>query len=357
METQKERELVRERMRGCLLVGAMGDALGRKAEFLSWEALKAEYGAGGVRELEKDGKTLKAPITDDTQMTLFTASGLLWADYLKKEKRDGRSYAECGILPSYLRWLYTQGWGEEDGSWLKLQNFERGQKTPILSVRELYEERGPGRACIVGLKSRQEKKMFDLTRKVNANSKGCGTVMRVAPVGLYFYRDPAAAYEEGKKSAAITHGHPTGQIAAGAFAEIIARVTGGEWLEEAIENVLKRVEGEERGGETASAVRLAVKLAESDAGTHASIAKLGEGWVAEEALAIALYCALTQRNSRKALIAAVNHDGDSDSTGAVCGNLLGAMYGMHGIPKDWLETVELRDFIEETADNLYQAVK
>ena len=90
METQKEQEIVRERMRGCLLVGAMGDALGRKAEFLSWEALKAEYGAGGVRELEKDGKTLKAPITDDTQMTLFTASGLLWADYLKKEKHDGR---------------------------------------------------------------------------------------------------------------------------------------------------------------------------------------------------------------------------------------------------------------------------
>ena len=198
--------------------------------------------------------------------------------------------------------------------------------------------------------------MFDLTRKVNANSKGCGTIMRVAPVGLYFYRDPAAAYEEGKKSAAITHGHPTGQIAAGAFAEIIARVTGGEWLEDAIENVLKRVEGEERGGETASAVRLAVKLAESDAGTHASIAKLGEGWVAEEALAIAVFCAVRHQDDFAAAIrAAVNHKGDSDSTGAICGNILGTWLGKEAVEQAFdLEKLELRDVTETIARDLYR---
>ena len=348
----------KERFEGCMLVGAAGDALGAPVEGADLSTIKAFYGKAGIRNFEVRKNRRKGYITDDTQMSLFTASGLLWADYLKKQKGDKRSFAECGLFPSYLRWLHTQNGEDSDGEWLKLQEFEQGQKTPIMTVKELYARRGPGRACRGGLYFRKEKmKFFDVTFPVNPLSKGCGGVMRAAPIGLYFYKDPARAFDEGVYSAALTHGHPTAQYATGCFAEIIARLVGGEILEEAIDNAVLRLRKNQECEETLRAVMMAVELAKSDGEREDAIKRLGKGWVADETLAIALYCALTERNSRKALIAAVNHNGDSDSTGAVCGNLLGAMYGLHGIPEEWFETLELCDFIKETADNLYETAK
>lgn len=85
---------------------------------------------------------------------------------------------------------------------------------------------------------------------------------------------------------------------------------------------------------------------------------LGQGWIAEETLEIAIYCALKYPNDiEKALIAAVNHGGDSDSTGAVTGNILGASLGAEGIPQKFIEKLELRDVILEIADDLYNDCK
>src|SRR2546426_12819573 len=84
-----------------------------------------------------------------------------------------------------------------------------------------------------------------------------------------------------------------------------------------------------------------------------AIARLGQGWIAEEALAISIYCALVARNLKQGVVLAVNHDGDSDSTGSIAGNLLGAMHGAKGIPKEWLESLELREVISELAEDLY----
>ena len=79
-----------------------------------------------------------------------------------------------------------------------------------------------------------------------------------------------------------------------------------------------------------------------------AIHALGEGWVAEEALAIALFCALRHRDDFAAAIrAAVNHKGDSDSTGAICGNILGAFLGAEAVAKAFdLEQLELKDIIQ-----------
>jgi ADP-ribosylglycohydrolase len=74
--------------------------------------------------------------------------------------------------------------------------------------------------------------------------------------------------------------------------------------------------------------------------------------VAEEALAIALYCALVAPNLEEAVVLAVNHSGDSDSTGAIAGNLCGALYGADSIPARWLDPLELRDAITAMADDL-----
>ena len=84
-----------------------------------------------------------------------------------------------------------------------------------------------------------------------------------------------------------------------------------------------------------------------------AIRELGGGWVAEETVAIALYCALRHADSfEDAVIAAVNHDGDSDSTGAVTGNIMGALLGMEGIPAAFVQPLELRDVLLATAKKL-----
>ncbi|MDD6944012.1 MAG: ADP-ribosylglycohydrolase family protein, partial [Muribaculaceae bacterium] len=90
---------------------------------------------------------------------------------------------------------------------------------------------------------------------------------------------------------------------------------------------------------------------------------LGEGWTGEEAWAIALYCAIRHiDNMEEAIIAAVNHDGDSDSTGAVCGNIMGAIYGYESMKRQRLfcpqdrelePTLELSNIILTLADDLY----
>lgn len=89
-----------------------------------------------------------------------------------------------------------------------------------------------------------------------------------------------------------------------------------------------------------------------------AIREIGQGWVAEETLAIAIYCSLKYSDDfDKAIIASVNHSGDSDSTGAVTGNILGAYLGLKSIPQKYLDNLELKDVILEIADDLYNDCK
>ena len=98
----------------------------------------------------------------------------------------------------------------------------------------------------------------------------------------------------------------------------------------------------------------AVKLSEKNINDLDAIHELGEGWVAEETLAIAVYCALKYEDDfEKAIIVSVNHNGDSDSTGAVAGNIIGAYLGMNAIPEKFLTNLELKDVIIEMAEDLY----
>ena len=93
-------------------------------------------------------------------------------------------------------------------------------------------------------------------------------------------------------------------------------------------------------------------LARTEPDAPAAVEQLGQGWVAEEALAISLYCALAASSFESALVLAVNHDGDSDSTGSITGNILGALLGEAVIPSRWLEPLEARDILEQMADDL-----
>ncbi len=103
---------------------------------------------------------------------------------------------------------------------------------------------------------------------------------------------------------------------------------------------------------TLAALDKARRLYFSDTASTDAIGQLGGGWIAEEALGIGVYCALKATDFEDGVIMAVNHDGDSDSTGLIAGHLLGATLGVSEIPARWLAPLELRDVIEEMADDL-----
>lgn len=332
-----------------LLGGAIGDALGYTVEFMKLEEIKARFGEEGITDLEPDRYTGKALFSDDTQMTLFTADGLIWA-YDRMRERGIGSFAGSGTYQSYLRWLYTQtkSLPDEHYGWLlDPQPHEVGSS--ILQYKELYSARAPGNTCLSALESN---KMGTIEKPIN-NSKGCGGVMRVAPVGLFLHKDPEQAFRVAAEIAAITHGHPSGYLAAGSLAVIIAELLNGKSLSESTEDAIAILKSYQHHEETLKSIEAAVELSRSDINPAKAISHLGEGWVAEEALAIALYCTLKETDFRKALILSVNHDGDSDSTGSICGNIIGAFQGLDALPGDWVNQVELKELIVDMAGKLY----
>ncbi|MDT0432292.1 MULTISPECIES: ADP-ribosylglycohydrolase family protein [Streptomyces] len=342
----------RARVRGALLGGAVGDALGNPVEFLSLDGIRRAHGDQGVRGLTADPDGVVGRITDDTQMTLFTAEGLIRAH--ARTRATGTAGSEYALVRNaYRRWLDTQNHPAPP---------DRGGDDPVRTgtLRKhpwLYARRAPGNACLTGLAAGHTPEPgtpLALPGPVNPQSKGCGTVMRSAPFGLVG-ADAPRAFELAARCARITHGHPTGGYAAGAFAAIVTHLLEGDSPAGAVlraMDLLARHRGHE---ETTAALRAAVDLAVPGRPSAEHVESLGAGWVAEEALAIAVYCALVlpgPDDVGEALLLSVNHSGDSDSTGSVCGNLLGAHHGDVALPASWLAATEGRAVIAELADDL-----
>ena len=336
-----------DRFRGCLIGGAAGDALGYAVEFMGERDIFRTFGEKGITEYElSKGKAL---FSDDTQMTLFTATGLLLGT------TRGMTRGVGGPSPFYIGLCYQD--------WLQTQEKAyspetRGRYSWLANIPELYSPRAPGNTCLAALRSGKP----GTTEEPINNSKGCGGVMRVAPIGLYFndrQMDVKDICRFGAEAAALTHGHPLGWMPAAALVQIIHEVSqNGAILLEAVLHALNTIdeiypESEERDSFT-NLIEKAIDLASEDMNDIKAIHQLGEGWVGDEALAIAVYCALKYSGDiDRALIAAVNHNGDSDSTGAIAGNIVGAQVGLSGIPAKYTENLELRDLIIEVADDLW----
>ena len=336
---------------GCLLGGAVGDALGWPVEFKSLAEIQLQFGEEGIT-LPVPNKDGLFEVTDDTQMTLFTAEGMLRAGTRAHHKGIGPSFASCAHH-AYRRWLVTQG---------ELESVAVDCDGWLMTVRGLYQRRAPGSTCLSALKRAE---WGTMERPLN-DSKGCGAVMRMAPVGL-FLQSPYVcgfldaqqrdeyAFRTGCELGAITHGHPSGYLTAGCLALLVARVIDGDSLDVALDKALTVLMGVPGHNETLQALQAARQLA-ADASAVPSpetVARLGKGWVGEEALAIAVYCALVAGNDfAYGVRLAVNHGGDSDSTGAITGNILGALLGRQAIPEIWLERLELRDVIETIGRDL-----
>lgn len=344
-----------ERIKGCLLGGAVGDALGYAVEFMRLPEILAQYGEGGIRRYALTRGV--AEISDDTQMSLFTANALLYGETQTRFFGVGKGPAGY-FREAYLDWLSTQAF-----AWPLPEMLESPRIAWLLNVPALFSPRAPGNTCLTALASGGEG-----TIETPANhSKGCGGVMRVAPIGAYLAGKPgwdaSKAALAGASAAAVTHGHPLGMIPAAALTHIVFTLACAETPDVAISVRCALDAMPALFGQTAylpdflRIMEKAVALAGADVPERDAIRTLGEGWVAEETLAIAVYCALKHpRDFEKAVVAAVNHNGDSDSTGAVTGNILGTALGADAIPPYYLNNLELRELIEELASDLYRDV-
>ncbi|HET9769606.1 MAG TPA: ADP-ribosylglycohydrolase family protein, partial [Acidimicrobiia bacterium] len=161
-----------------------------------------------------------------------------------------------------------------------------------------------------------------------------------------------AVFDLAVTAAGYTHGHPTGKLASGALAAAVGSLVQGAGLDEALDLTAAVLAGRPGHEETSAALAEARRLAAAGPPSADAVVALGEGWVAEEALAIAVYCALTGGTFEVAVRAAVNHSGDSDSTGAITGNLLGAAGGRGVVPEPWLAALAERALVERVVDDL-----
>lgn len=349
-------ERFKDRIRGSLIGGAIGDALGYPIEFMgSFAGIQRKYGMRGITRLDtrqwwmEDTCAIgKAVISDDTQMTLFTACGLLNA------KKEGKEFLH-GICEAYIEWYFTQIGKRKKGF----------RQCWIGSLPDFNIRRAPGQTCITALADIQ------LGREPHNNSKGCGGVMRIAPIPLLAVADGGimdieTADRLAGGAAELTHQHALGYIPAALVAHVIYRLvqdehpnreTCKEYIREGLGLISEMYS--ERVNEVTYFDQLVKKaILWSDISTDDVVTieqELGAGWVAEETVAIALYCTLAYfDNFERAIVAAVNHAGDSDSTGAVTGNILGAALGYDAIPQFYKDDLESHDVILHIADDLYR---
>lgn len=318
-----------DRAVGCLLGGALGDALGTPLEFRQLDDIRAEYGENGITEPPP-----QALLGDATQMALFTGEGYLHA---WTTGNNGGQWKPVELVAgAYRRWLTTQ---QDDKP--------QAGATGLLAETELYASRAPG---LTSLRALQEQRLGTPERPRNS-SKGCGGVDRNAPIGLA----PSAemSYSLGCQFAALTHGGAGGWASAGSLALLVHLLAvQGRRLPDAVDQAAGRVLRED--GETATALAQAATLAQQGAGTG-YLERLGQGWVGPEAVAIGAYCALARPKPAQFIDAvrlAANHSGHSDSTAAITGSILGARHGTAVLPRAWLARLELADVIERIGHDL-----
>lgn len=328
----------RERLTGCLLGGAIGDALGAPIEFMSLSQIRREYGKPGLTDYDRAYGRFGA-VTDDSQMTLFSVEGLVMA----------AKHQDVDVIPSlyraYRRWLYTQGHdvrGEQDDlveGWLLSQPDESF----------IWDSRGPGSTCQGGL---AQGRIGTEKHPLN-QGKGCGVVMRSAPFGFLDHLTLDEVYELALDAGYLSHGHPSACHSGAALAKIIRQVVGGVELRAAALIAMHS----EPDPDTKRALAAALGAAKTDPPSPQAVERLGEGWEGAEALSMSLYAALVHENDPvKALLLAVNHGGDSDSTGAICGNLVGAVHGLGVWPEIWINTNEATDVILDAVDRFAEVV-
>ncbi len=299
---------IENKLRGYLFGTACADALGRPVEHLSLEQIEEKYGAGGISELPPE-----SPWTDDTQLMLVLARGLLRGAELE--------------LPGLMDMI-----AEELVLWLDEPDLGAGATT-----------RGAALNLRAGIP----------WNRSGINSKTCGSLMRVGIIGFIYRNDPVKLLEVASLSGKITHSHPTSDAAtiAGAYAVKLA-LDGMEPLDMFCP-LLEVTEGISE--EFTEAFKNSYELAHSNLSDEKALQKIGQGWYADETFALAYFCMLRYPDDyKKAVQTAVNITGDSDSVGCVVGGILGARLGIGSVPAAWVEALEGKAELEAMVEPLLE---
>ncbi len=333
---RREQQDFRSRVRGALLGGAVGDALGAAVDPLSLDAIRERHGEAGVVDLVP-AYGRRGAVTAGTQQTLFTVDGLIRAQV----RRDtGAWHPPTDVHRAYLRWAATQhDWGPDE---------RRAEDGWLAREEWLYVRRSPGRECLGALR---EPAMGTLEAPHNPASRDPAAVVRAAPFGLLVGWEAPLVLQLAAECAAQTHGHPASCLAAGALAVVVHGLTRGEGLDAAVQGALARLAARPGHQPVSDALRGALDGVRQGLPSPERVAGLGDGRSPEGVLAVAVYCALVGQDVGHGLRLAVNHGGASAATGALCGALLGAMHGETALPAGWVVEVEGRATVLELADD------
>jgi len=326
-------------MIGC----AAGDALGYPVKALSEAAIVERYGLRGITDYDLD-ENGTARITADTQLMLLSANGIIFAH------TRGALRGIMAPVYQYFDAFYMD--------WYRLQTTERASRSRvgwISAYPSLSSQRAPSPTSMRVFSS---DKFGSMDKPVN-DSKGSGCLLRAAPIGLSYSDDPAYILDLAANTAALTHGNEVTWVASGVLALIISLIIHQELsIAEAVNETLKALDksfpdSRKAVYEVWRTIRSAVSLASSASSDLDAIHSLGEGWVAEEALAIGLLSALRHENDiAGAITFAANHGGNSNTTAAIAGTLVGARIGFNAIPDRFVDRLELVDVILELADDV-----
>lgn len=347
-----------ERSQACLFGGAIGDALGAPVETMDWPAIRERFGESGVQAL---ASTTDGPgrVTDDTQLMLFTAEGML-RGYVRIQEHD--IYAPTSTIHhALIRWLTTQGMPTA----VPCIDRDAG----LIGDPRLHARRTPSEACIETL---AQAPAFGWQPRATRRGDGA---MRVAPIGLFPWAEFLLRYRERAflvacESLRLTHGHPGDYLAAGVFAYLISGLFETERpLTALILDALTFMDSgggigfalgdDERRELPRSQARIRYLLETVRDFHHRGIAPTPQGIDvlcddngSEESLAIGIWCALMAENYSQGVLWAVNHGAASAAAGLVAGHLLGLRFGLEGLPPTWLEALELRDWLDLVAHDL-----
>lgn len=372
---------MKNRITASFLLGACGDALGAPLEGIkSLKTITDTYGADGLGDIIEFKNVFETGvdypagrITDDTTMAMTTAASLILA------QRDA-PIASCGFIDAMRRalWQGFLNWGQhQDNGTAIADKIDRSIAWPD-SVKNFWFHCGAGRGTIAAL---LQKEAGSVSRKVIFNcivrgqetkspNAGCGGMMRVAPIGLLPGLQSSRIFQLGCESAALTNGHPHAYVAAGITALLVHYAAQDIPLADSlsrIEMTMKYFDYNADYGTGIDTCRKAITAAVEAAkaaplslqGIDQLPAVMGykNKFLAVPVLMQTIYAlhaadtVSSYNDVKNVMKLAVNHSGDSDSVGAIVGNIIGAKTGTALIPADWLATLTQKHDIKAMADD------
>jgi ADP-ribosylglycohydrolase len=316
----------KEKFIGCIYGLAIGDALGYPVEFVSLSQIRrilGEQGVTGFESLENPeiAENTGHPIgsySDDTQMSMATAKGLI------ESKTNDLDELMGNISKEYVAWAASP-----------------------------ENNRSPGSTCMAGIKNLKNGKSWKDSGV--PGGEGCGAAMRTAPIGLCYYDGIHRLAEVAKAASECTHGDKTASAAGVGTAYLVAQAIRAYKPEEILANFAEFSRTlDAKLNKKIDQVRQVLDYKNSEK----AIQELGEGWKGDEALALGLYCFMKHPyDFKKAVLMGVNTNGDSDSIACITGAISGAYNGVNRIPQEWINKVENKELLKQTAEELYKKVK